>query len=682
MANTLLQGRAGHSKKPGNKARKKLARGPVNRPKLEDVLEKPDTSKLTKFWDFLGIRDTDTTSVSTPKSRSLSISDPVAIFPDPKSGSFHAGLPSVAESAANMDSSLLAPGPFEGPNKQRQIQDAKDMYQTVARNAERSNSAVPPYDFIELIGKGGYGRVYKCKEKSTGKLMAVKIINIDDADFQEHYLDKDNTINSFRKEVGILQQLKDSKAQNINMIHDAFDIHNQLWIVSDYCTGGSLRTLMRANPPPRRGFEEHFLIPIARELATAIKSVHDIGVIHRDIKCANVYVNEEGDIQLGDFGIVGVVDDGSSKRRTIVGTPHYLPREMHITSSHLTDEAYGTEVDIWSYGITMFEAATGLPPYANVPQNQFHTVVNNPPRLEGDDYSDGLKDFIAFCLDSDPRARPSAAEVLTHPYIANSVKKYPTSILVKLIERYAAWEYKGGQRQSLWAPGGAMGPVNDMDNDENEAGDDTNEWNFSTSDNFNEAFGRRYSQMMIGAHDFADGHFDSPAGAGLPPIQTRNLTPLERFRQQNEEMSANRGERSLDRLFKPGTTPYELHTPIDDPEPLSDLPLRSMSGPAPTRESVIDLDSANTLDASVPTFNFDFGDVPTMKARTSRHIPSEEEEEHEPEFDYGPNNKDERRATMDWKFPSADKKRATMEWTFDSAGTAEPESPEANMNLP
>ncbi|KAI7131247.1 hypothetical protein KC317_g17168, partial [Hortaea werneckii] len=104
-----------------------------------------------------------------------------------------------------MDSSLLAPGPFEGPNKQRQIQDAKDMYQTVARNAERSNSAVPPYDFIELIGKGGYGRVYKCKERSTGKLMAVKIINIDDADFQEHYLDKDNTINSFRKEVGILQ---------------------------------------------------------------------------------------------------------------------------------------------------------------------------------------------------------------------------------------------------------------------------------------------------------------------------------------------------------------------------------------------------------------------------------------------------------------------------------------------
>lgn len=580
-----------------------------------------------------------------------------------------------------MAASLLAPGSFEAPNKQRQIQDAKDMYQTVVRNAERSNSAAPPYTFIELIGKGGYGRVYKCLEQATGQLVAVKIINIDDADFQEHFLDKDNTIASFRKEVEILQQLKDNKAKNVNMIHTAFDLHNQLWIVSDYCTGGSLRTLMRANPPPRRGFEEHFLLPIARELATAIKSVHDIGVIHRDIKCANVYVNEEGDIQLGDFGIVGVVDDGSSKRRTIVGTPHYLPREMHLSSSHLTDEAYGTEVDIWSYGITMFEAATGLPPYANVPQSQFHTVVDNPPRLEGDDYSDELKAFIAYCLDSDPKSRPSAAEVLTHPYIADSSKRYPTRGLVRLIERYAGWEYKGGQRQSLWAPGGAMGPVvSSGDDSDNQIQSDSEDWNFSTSDNFNEAFGRRYSQM-VSAQDFANPHFDAPAGSGLPPLITKDLTPFERFEQEFKEKSANRGERSLDRLFNPETAPYELHTPVEDTEPMSDLPFRNMASTAPARESVIDLDHATGLDVNVPTFNFDFGDVPTLKARTSRPTVGDDDEEQDHQHNL--NERDERRATMDWTFPAAaEKKRATMDWSFQSAGTVEPEDPNTAMNLP
>ncbi|KAK5134631.1 hypothetical protein LTR08_006287 [Meristemomyces frigidus] len=596
-----------------------------------------------------------------------------------------------------MDSSHLAPAPFEGPNKKRQVQDAQDMYRTVQRSAERANSAVPPYDFIELIGKGGYGRVYKCKKHATGELVAVKILNIDDADFQEHFLDKDNTITSFRKEVSILQQLKDSKAKNVNMIHEAFDLHNQLWIVSDYCTGGSLRTLMRANPTSRRGFEEQYLIPIARELALAIKSVHDIGVIHRDIKCANVYVSEEGDIQLGDFGIVGDVDDGSgsSKRRTIVGTPHYLPREMHTSSSHLTDEAYGTEVDIWSYGITIFEAATGLPPYANVSQERFHTVIDKAPRLEGGDFSDELRDFVAFLLNSDPKERPSAEDVLKHPYVANTSKKYPTSGLIKLIERYATWEYKGGQRQSLWAGGGAAAPVVINDEDAENGEDAADEWSFSTSDNFNLAFGKRYSQMM-GAPELAEPQYEAPAGAGLPPLITQDLTPFERFEQQHKEMSANRGERSLDRLFNPDTVPYELHTPVDDPMPRNDLPLRNMGASAPMRESMIDLDGAAMLDMNVPAFNFDFGDVATLKAKTSRS--SNREDDDDSDFTYDVSEKDEKRATMEWTFPGQDKsqektqekmqekmqekKRATMDWTFSSAEPTEPDEGGAPMSLP
>ena len=233
-----------------------------------------------------------------------------------------------------MDPSRLAPDSSQqGEKKQKAVQDAKDMYQLVRRNCERTNTQVPPYDFIELIGKGAFGRVYKCKDRSTGDLVAIKIVNTDEVDYQQDSLDKDDTIRDFRKEVTILQQLKDSNAKNVNMIHDAFDLQEQLWIVSDYCTGGSIRTLMRAQPSSHPGLEEQYIIPIARELALAMKSVHYIGVIHRDIKCTNVYVTEEGEIQLGDFGIVGVLDDGVSKRQTMIGTPHYMPREMHIHGS-------------------------------------------------------------------------------------------------------------------------------------------------------------------------------------------------------------------------------------------------------------------------------------------------------------------------------------------------------------
>ncbi|KAK3110113.1 hypothetical protein LTR53_015938 [Teratosphaeriaceae sp. CCFEE 6253] len=657
-----------------------------SKPKVKngDVLEKPKTGKLTKFWTLALGGDE---SIPLP-SILEDLDTPAAETPSPAAASLGEKLKRAFRSpAVKMDSTRLAPGPFDAPNRQRQIQDARDMYQTVVRNAERSSSEVPPYDFIELIGKGGYGRVYKCRKRSNGSLVAIKILNIDDSDFQEHVHDKDNAIESFRKEVAILQQLKDNKAQNINLIHDAFDMHNQLWIVSDYCTGGSLRTLMRANA--RKGFEEHFIIPVARELAIAVKSVHDIGVIHRDIKCANVYVNEEGDIQLGDFGIVGDVDDGSSKRRTIVGTPHYLPLEMHTSRSHQTDEAYSTEVDIWSFGITVYEMATGQPPYTNVPMERLAEATANAPRLEGGDYSDGLRDFVAFCLNGDPRERPSAEEVLKHPYIADTTQRYPTSGLVKLIERYAVWEYGGGQRQSLFFAGGAAAPVVPDEPAEPE-GDDALDWNFSTSDSFNADFGRRMSQM-IGTHDFADPHFEAPPGAGLPPIVTKDLSRLEEVEQHFKELSANRGERSLDRLFHPSEdTPYELHTPVDNDdnisEPLSDLPLRNLSGTGPLRESLIDLDDVGGLDLTVPTFNFDFGDVPTLKARTGRQAGREEAAGEEEEYEYGgANGPDPRRGTMDWTFPAGgvvEKKRATMDWTFNTAVPAEPGDPEPALQLP
>lgn len=93
----------------------------------------------------------------------------------------------------------------------------------------------------------------------------------------------DENIQSLMKEISILQQLKDSQAKNVNIILEAFVFHSSFWIVSEYCPGGSVSTLMRASRTP--GLEEHFIVPIAREMAIALKHVHDAGIIHRDVKC-------------------------------------------------------------------------------------------------------------------------------------------------------------------------------------------------------------------------------------------------------------------------------------------------------------------------------------------------------------------------------------------------------------
>lgn len=576
-----------------------------------------------------------------------------------------------------MDPSKLAPGNFDRSHKERQIKDAEDMHHKLVHIAERRGLTVPPYDLLELIGKGANGRVYKGKNQNTGEIVAVKIVFADDDDFHNAVLDKDNTIDSFRKEVAVLQKLMDCNAKNIMALHDAFDWHDQLWIVSDYCTGGSIRTLSRAHLPSRPGFEERHIIPIARELAIAIKSVHDHDIIHRDIKGANVFVTEEGDIKLGDFGVTGLVGDGL-KRRTMVGTPHYMSAVLHTddpSTMNLTLDAYGKEVDIWAYGITIYEAATCQVPYQTVRPEYLKHYVVNPPRLEGGDFSDGLRDLIAFCLNGDPDQRPSIEDVLAHPYIANTSETHPTRTLVELIDRYTVWERKGGQRHSLWGKEGAAPPVVPEEDDSQAVDNNLTDWRFSTSEDFDVAFDRRYSQM-VATQDFATQHFDAPAGSGLLPLDTRGLTPLERF----QELSANRGERSLDRLFNKEKTPYELHTPIDDVGGPSDLPLRRMAAAAPLRESLIDLDSAGNLDMNAPMLNLDFSDMPTLRAaRTSRAIKSSDEEESE----YSYRSLDEKRATMDWKFPVQETtKRATMDWTFPRSQPTEPNEPGVSMHLP
>lgn len=128
------------------------------------------------------------------------------------------------------------------------------------------------------------------KQRETNELVAIKICEIDKADYTESSpTHRDETIKQLVKETSILQQLRDSSAGNVNKFYASFAFHSQLWMITEYVAGGSVRTLMRATPggTPQRPMplEEHFIIPIAREVAKGLKSVHDAGILHRDIKC-------------------------------------------------------------------------------------------------------------------------------------------------------------------------------------------------------------------------------------------------------------------------------------------------------------------------------------------------------------------------------------------------------------
>ena len=89
--------------------------------------------------------------------------------------------------------------------------------------------------------------------------------------------------------------------------------------------------------------EEKYILPIARELAIGLKAIHDAGIIHRDIKAANVMIHEKGMVQIIDFGVAGVLQTSIDKRSTVIGTPHWMAPELHKNAPP-EGLSYGTEV--------------------------------------------------------------------------------------------------------------------------------------------------------------------------------------------------------------------------------------------------------------------------------------------------------------------------------------------------
>jgi len=393
----------------------------------------------------------------------------------------------------------------------------------------------------------------------------------------------------------------------------------------------------------------------------------------------NILITEDGRVQLCDFGVSGVLEPAIAKRSTIVGTPYWMAPELHqewVKEADPSNRArpvtvrYGTEVDIWAYGCTIHEMATGLPPFART--SPLKLLEKGMPRLEGERFSDGLRSLVAYVLEGRPDDRPTADNIIDHPYLANTSKTHPTGMLRELIERYVRWEQGGGVRASLFNPYGAQAPDPLAPDNDDEDGD----WNFSTTDEFDRQFADHSG--------LPDPFSDKPAGPGVGGIN-RAAEPSDRLakiQQTIEEEQVQRGKRRLDRLFDQNSTPYRYSGPGSD-RPPSDLILRDFNPGAPNRETVIDLDFAAPTAVDVPSL--DLAEVHTLKATRMNRIIKGLEEEDDDDFDTFQHNQITKRATKDWRFPTMQTERPnrrTQEWTFQTAMAEvsyEPQEPPRNV---
>ncbi|RIA87643.1 hypothetical protein C1645_274831 [Glomus cerebriforme] len=295
-----------------------------------------------------------------------------------------------------------------------------------------SNQTISTYQLGECIGKGAFGSVYRALNWETGEAVAVKQVKISNIPKSE--------LNFIMTEIDLLKNLNH---QNIVQYKGRHKEKEYLYIILEYCENGSLHNICKKFGK----FPENLVAIYISQVLEGLLYLHDQGVIHRDIKGANILTTKEGIVKLADFGVATKTTTLSSDF-TVVGSPYWMAPEIIELSGATTSS------DIWSVGCVVIELIEGEPPYYNFdPMPALFRIVQDehPPLPES--ASPVVKDFLMQCFQKDGNLRISAKKLLKHPWIASIRKKATDSVpqqeAIKSVQEWnEALQYKHRRRRS------------------------------------------------------------------------------------------------------------------------------------------------------------------------------------------------------------------------------------------
>ncbi|NXJ74297.1 KCC1G kinase, partial [Trogon melanurus] len=253
--------------------------------------------------------------------------------------------------------------------------------------------------FMEALGSGAFSEVFLVKQRSTGKLFALKCI-------KKSPLTRDS---SLENEIAVLKKIKH---ENIVTLEDIYESTTHFYLVMQLVSGGELfdRILERGV------YTEKDASVVIHQVLTAVKYLHENGIVHRDLKPENLLYltpEENSKIMITDFGLSKMEQNGIMS--TACGTPGYVAPEV------LAQKPYSKAVDCWSIGVITYILLCGYPPfYEETETKLFEKIKEGYYEFESpfwDDISESAKDFIRHLLEKNPSVRFTCEEALRHPWI-------------------------------------------------------------------------------------------------------------------------------------------------------------------------------------------------------------------------------------------------------------------------
>jgi serine/threonine-protein kinase len=285
----------------------------------------------------------------------------------------------VAAPAVNNDSSM---GPTIAPPSKQGPTPAEGVGATVAGHA---GLKIPGYELVMLLGKGGMGEVWKARQVSLDRIVAVKLLPAKLARDPEF-------ISRFEKEATALASLSHP---NITQIIDRGVASEHYFFAMELVVGKTLREVMNeGRPQPSESLR------IAAQIARAIDYAHEQKIVHRDLKPENILLDARGHVKVADFGLAGMRGSDKDLELTAtavaMGTVNYMAPEQRRDAKHVDHRA-----DIYSLGVMLYELLTG-----ELPMGRFKMPSEKVDGLDG-----RIDELIGSMLESDPMARPAHAQI-------------------------------------------------------------------------------------------------------------------------------------------------------------------------------------------------------------------------------------------------------------------------------